>query len=89
MNDSLRTEAKTRLADMGARLTEIQSQLEAARGEEALEVLCEVREQLSALFALLLVGHLSEHLPGSEQPFDPAQLSLEARALLSRFFKTL
>ncbi len=68
MNEHLRAQSQTRLAEIETRLLEIQNHLEGQREREALEVICELRGQLSVLFAALLVGHLQATLAGNTSP---------------------
>lgn len=67
MNEQLRTQSQARLAEIKTRLLEIQNHLEGQREREALEVICDLRSRIDALFVALLVGHLQATIGEPEQ----------------------
>lgn len=58
MNEQLRSQSQARLAQIETRLLEIQTHLAEGRERQALDVVCDLRSQIDALFVALLVGHL-------------------------------
>lgn len=81
MNDLTRSEAKARLGQLESRLNELQPLVNSQQNTAALAVLCDLREQLNALFFDLLCEHLSEGLAAQECAVDTAEL----RAMITSF----
>lgn len=84
MNEQLRAQSRARLAETETRLLEIQSHLAASRERQALEVICDVRSQMDALFVTLLVGHLRETLGEDATPEITQSQMQESKLLLDQ-----
>ncbi len=81
MNDLTRSEAKERLRQLETRLNELQPLLNSQQNAVALSVLCDLREQLNALFFDLLFEHISEQMTTEDCAVDPVEL----RAMMTSF----
>lgn len=67
MTEQLRAQSQARLATIETRLLETQTHLAEGRERQALDVICDLRSQMDALFVALLVGHLQATLGEPEQ----------------------
>ncbi len=68
MNEQLRAQSLAHLAEIKTRLLEIQNHLAEGRERQALDVTCDLRSQIDALFVALLVGHLQATLADDATP---------------------